>query len=53
MYFICPFQENCPGGCPCPNYECKHTTNSTDGYAILALNTNTPFDNAVLIDFDG
>ena len=21
---ICPFQEQCPSGCPCPLYECEH-----------------------------
>ena len=22
----CPCKSNCPGGCPCPNYECSQTT---------------------------
>ena len=25
----CPCEKNCPGGCPCPNFDCPVTTTTT------------------------
>jgi hypothetical protein len=52
---MCPCQEYCPLGCPCPNnaYSCNHMPIDLDEYAVLAMNTYTPNEKAVLIDFHG
>ena len=51
----CPCQENCPTGCPCPNYECIHEPEEPNDkdLAILVLNTNTEFEPALLLDSNG
>ena len=37
----CPCQENCPTGCPCPNYQCQQSsTSSTSG---MMTPSTTPF----------
>ena len=41
----CPCQENCPGGCPCPSYNCPSP--------ILVLNTNSPENTPMIIDGRG
>ena len=61
------FQENCIGGCPCPNYACTETTASPDvtttsqpdtttaptANAVLILNTLNPSNIPIVVDFDG
>ena len=43
----CPCQENCPNGCPCPNYTCQGTTTptvtTTTSVATTATTTTMPF----------
>ena len=43
----CPCQQNCPDGCPCPNFEC------TDPRAVLVLNSYYGPNVPVLIDAEG
>ena len=46
-YKDCPCQENCPGGCPCPNFEC------TFGQTALVLNSYYGPNVPVIIDANG
>jgi len=41
----CPCHENCPDGCPCPNYECKGAA------SILVINSASSSENAVLFEW--
>ena len=35
----CPCQENCPNGCPCPNYSCQGTTSPSITTTTLPTTT--------------
>ena len=37
----CPCQENCPNGCPCPNYTCPGTTSLSKTTTAATLTTTT------------
>ena len=47
----CPCGEKCPGGCPCPNYECQAPTLKT---SVLVMNSyGGEWKPAVLLDSTG
>ena len=61
----CPCQENCPNGCPCPNYSCQAATTTTkvettttpvvQNKTVLVLHSsyNGSWKPALLIDSSG
>lgn len=56
----CPCQENCPLGCPCPEYQCPLTTTQMTTTTapdlntwILVLNTNGRYNVPLIIDGKG
>ena len=44
----CPCQENCPTGCPCPDYQCPATTTALTSSTITST-TTTPTDTWILV----
>ena len=38
----CPFEKNCPSGCPCPKYDCKKNFYPAETTMILTRDVNSP-----------
>ena len=46
------FQQNCPGGCPCEDFNCVETTTApgvTTSISTTPITTTSPTTNAVLV----
>ena len=49
----CPCQENCPNGCPCPNYTCGAAPPVVQNKTVLILNSYDEWRPAMLINGSG